>query len=196
MLSSKKTLRTFFREQRHAWCDNFPQERSRAEEILCSRFRSWPQAPLWGVFAALEDEPNLWPFFKERLNQELPTALPRLEGDHLSFYSWTLNTPLTPNQWGIPEPPSAAVSLLPDILLVPLLACDERGTRLGQGKGFYDRFLKALRAQKPCIALGVAFDCQVTTVLPTDPWDEPLDFLETPSGARSFGGRNLELFVK
>ncbi len=69
---------------------------------------------------------------------------------------------------------------------MPLLAVDRRGTRLGQGGGHYDRTLATLRAAGPVLAVGMAWDCQLVDALPTDPWDEPLDALATPSGWRDF----------
>jgi len=86
----------------------------------------------------------------------------------------------------IAEPPATAPRGTPDIVLVPLLAIDRRGTRLGQGGGHYDRTLAALRAAGPVLAVGVAWDCQLVDVLPADPWDAPLDALATPSGWHDF----------
>jgi 5-formyltetrahydrofolate cyclo-ligase len=79
-------------------------------------------------------------------------------------------------------------AVTPDIALVPLLAVDRRGTRLGQGGGHYDRTLAALRATRPVLAVGVAWDMQIVDHLPADPWDAPLDALATPSGWRDFRG--------
>ena len=63
-----------------------------------------------------------------------------------------------------------------DVVLLPLLAFDEKGCRLGYGKGFYDRFLKRLseRGVNPC-RIGLSFFQQRVDKLPSDPWDEPLD---------------------
>ena len=75
----------------------------------------------------------------------------------------------------------------PDIVLVPLLAVDRHGTRLGQGGGHYDRTLAALRADTAVLAVGVGWDVQVIDALPAEPWDAPLDAVATPSGWRAFG---------
>lgn len=74
----------------------------------------------------------------------------------------------------------------PDIVLVPLIAVDARGNRLGQGGGHYDRTLAALRAERRVRAVGVAWDMQCVDALPVDPWDAPLDAVATPTGWRDF----------
>jgi 5-formyltetrahydrofolate cyclo-ligase len=78
----------------------------------------------------------------------------------------------------IPQPLASAQLAQPDALLVPLLAADARGCRLGQGAGFYDR---TIAARKPIFTLGLAFDCQLVAHLDQAPWDEPLDAIMTPT---------------
>ncbi len=87
---------------------------------------------------------------------------------------------------GILEPAAAAPRAVPDIVLVPLLAVDHAGHRLGHGGGHYDRTLAALRTIGRVLAVGVAWDMQVVDELPVAPWDQRLDALATPSGWRSF----------
>jgi 5-formyltetrahydrofolate cyclo-ligase len=72
--------------------------------------------------------------------------------------------------------------LEPDILLVPLLAFDAAGWRLGYGGGFYDRTLKGLRARKSVVAIGIAFDEQQVDAVPHLDYDERIDWVLTPSG--------------
>ena len=74
----------------------------------------------------------------------------------------------------------------PDVVLVPLLAFDSGGYRLGYGGGFYDRTLAGLRAKKAITAVGLAYDEQKVDALPHDSYDERLDWVLTPSGARKF----------
>ncbi len=74
----------------------------------------------------------------------------------------------------------------PDALLVPLLACDREGWRLGYGGGFYDRTLAGLRARKPVTAVGVAFDVQVVDAVPHGIDDQRLDWLLTDRRASAF----------
>lgn len=91
-------------------------------------------------------------------------------------------------QWGdafqrgplrIPEPLPTAPLVLPDVLLVPLLGFDRAGHRLGQGGGFYDRTLAALRQQKKILVVGLAYAAQEENLIPTEPHDAPLDAILT-----------------
>jgi len=88
---------------------------------------------------------------------------------------------LEPGPFGIPQPAPAAPEMAPDVLLVPLIAADVDRSRLGQGKGHYDRALASLAARKPIRAIGLAWDVQIVAELPTDPWDVPLDLVVTPT---------------
>ena len=70
----------------------------------------------------------------------------------------------------------------PDVVLVPLLAFDARGYRIGYGGGFYDRTLQRLRKLKPVVAIGLAYDEQRVDAVPVESYDERLDWVLTPSG--------------
>ncbi len=74
----------------------------------------------------------------------------------------------------------------PDALIVPLLACDEEGWRLGYGGGFYDRTLEGLRARKMITAIGVGFNAQIVSDVPHGPEDQRLDWLLTDKRACAF----------
>ena len=81
--------------------------------------------------------------------------------------------------WDIPAPPEQAPEVLPDVLLVPLLAFDRAGYRLGYGGGFYDLTLAKLRAIKKVTAVGVAYHAQLVDQVPRAPHDAPLDYVMT-----------------
>ena len=74
----------------------------------------------------------------------------------------------------------------PEVVIVPLVAFDGRGFRLGYGGGFYDRTLEGLRARRPTIAVGFAFDAQEMPEVPIEDTDQKLDFIVTESGVRAF----------
>ena len=109
-----------------------------------------------------------------------PRAFPRICDGEL-FFHIAARPDLVPGPGAIPEPPATAPVVMPDLLLVPLIAAAADGTRLGQGGGYYDRALKALRARGPVVAIGLAWDVQIAESLPLDPWDERLDHIATPS---------------
>ena len=71
-----------------------------------------------------------------------------------------------PGVWDIPIPDESAAEVLPDVLLVPMLAFDAKGYRLGYGGGFYDRTLEKLRALKTVVAIGVAYGAQMVDEVP------------------------------
>jgi 5-formyltetrahydrofolate cyclo-ligase len=84
------------------------------------------------------------------------------------------------------QPPHQAKEVIPDLVLVPLLAIDPAGHRLGQGGGHYDRVLPALSAVGAML-IGVGWDLQrLDFLLPTDPWDVALDGFASPAGLEMF----------
>jgi 5-formyltetrahydrofolate cyclo-ligase len=84
--------------------------------------------------------------------------------------------------WGVLQPPPDAEAVAPDFVLVPLVFADRHGTRIGHGKGHYDRALSNLREAGPVRTIGIAWETQISdTALPPDPWDVPLDAIATPA---------------
>ncbi len=83
--------------------------------------------------------------------------------------------------WGVLQPPGEAPALAPDVVLVPLVYADRRGSRIGHGKGHYDRALSHLRDAGPVFTIGIAWEDQISNdAIPADPWDVPLDAIATP----------------
>ncbi len=113
-------------------------------------------------------------------------ALPVMQGktDPLLFRTWAPGDELIAGVWGIRQPAPSQAVVLPDILLVPLLAFDARGYRLGYGGGYYDRTLRDLRQRKPILAVGIGLDELEVDAVPHLDYDERLDWILTPSGSR------------
>jgi 5-formyltetrahydrofolate cyclo-ligase len=103
----------------------------------------------------------------------------------LVFRQWT-DTPPALDALGLKVPPPDAPELRPDLVIVPLLAFDLGGARLGQGGGYYDRTLAQLRAAGPVLAVGLAYAGQVTAHIPTDALDQPLDGVLTETAYLDF----------
>ncbi|MDQ8754738.1 5-formyltetrahydrofolate cyclo-ligase [Sphingosinicella sp. LHD-64] len=83
--------------------------------------------------------------------------------------------------WGVLQPPAGAEALAPDAVLVPIVLADRRGTRIGHGKGHYDRALAHLRESGPVLTIGLAWERQISDEpIPADPWDMRLDAVATP----------------
>jgi 5-formyltetrahydrofolate cyclo-ligase len=116
-------------------------------------------------------------------------ALPRIvEADApLEFRRWRENDELVQGAYGINEPMVSASLVVPSVLLVPLLAFDAQGFRLGYGGGYYDRTIAGLRASGPMLAIGIAFSEQEVDALPHEDFDQPLDAVVTETGVRKFG---------
>lgn len=135
-------------------------------------------------YAAIGTELNLWPLLETLAASGHPIALPVTvgKGAPLIFRAWNPETPLKTGAFSVPVPDENAPELEPEILLVPLLAFDRQGFRLGYGAGFYDRTLSKLRARGSVTAIGIAFDEQRVEAVPHDAYDEALDWMLTPSG--------------
>jgi 5-formyltetrahydrofolate cyclo-ligase len=119
-----------------------------------------------------------------------PLALPRLDGAArpLRFLAWTDGDALDAGAFGLLEPKATQPEVRPDVVLVPLLAFDRRGGRLGYGKGYYDRTLARLRSgPRPPVAIGLAFAEQEVEDVPTGPDDVALDAVITEQALLRFG---------
>jgi 5-formyltetrahydrofolate cyclo-ligase len=103
----------------------------------------------------------------------------------LRFREWSPGCALEAGAFGAMIPAEGAW-VEPEVLIVPLLAFDARGYRLGYGGGFYDRTLEALRARRPTLAVGFAFAAQEVAEVPTEPTDQRLDAIVTEEGMRPF----------
>jgi len=101
----------------------------------------------------------------------------------LHFRVWHEGDPLIVHPFGMHEPPESAARVIPDVLLIPLLAFDAQGTRLGYGGGFYDRTLASLATKR---AVGIAYAGQEVAELPCHDHDHPLDSVVTENGVRHF----------
>jgi 5-formyltetrahydrofolate cyclo-ligase len=104
----------------------------------------------------------------------------------LKFREWTPGSKMVEGAFKALIPAEGAW-VTPQVLIVPLLAFDARGFRLGYGGGFYDRTLEGLRALGPVLAVGFAFAAQEVDEVPTEPTDQRLDALVTEQGLRVFG---------
>jgi 5-formyltetrahydrofolate cyclo-ligase len=136
-------------------------------------------------FKPFADEIDVLPLMARLAAEGWRTALPVVAGraKPLVFRAWAPGEPTVAGAWSIPVPPEGASEVQPDVLLVPMLAFDRAGFRLGYGGGFYDRTLLALRATKPIVAVGVAFAGQEMAEVPREAHDEPLDWILTEHGA-------------
>jgi 5-formyltetrahydrofolate cyclo-ligase len=135
-------------------------------------------------FYPYQAEINVLPLLARLVSEGWRTALPIVmtKGAPLAFRAWAPGEPTGRGIWDIHIPLETAAELQPDVLLVPMLAFDRRGYRLGYGGGFYDRTLAELRKLKRVVAIGVAYAMQEMDEVPTASYDEPLDWILTERG--------------
>ena len=152
------------------------------------RTKLWSPVLTLAGYAPMNDEADVMPLLDELGQRGARMALPAVTGRDvpLRFRSWRPGDPLEPGPHRSRHPPDGAPELIPDLVLVPLLAFDSSGIRLGYGGGYYDRTLAALRRAGSVLAVGIAFRGQEVAGLPHDPHDQRLDWIVTEAGAWEF----------
>ncbi len=139
-------------------------------------------------FWPIRDEIDIKPLMTELHAEGCTFALPVVQGrgQRLLFRVWRPGDALEAGVFGTQQPSPQCAIVEPDALLVPLLACDREGWRLGYGGGFYDRTIEELRRKRPITAIGVGFDGQLLPEVPHGPEDQRLDWLLTDRRASAF----------
>jgi len=180
-------LRRRAREARRALSDS---ERSSAADALRERLlalTTFAQASRVGGYVAVASEMSLAPTLDEALRRGQSVYLPHVEhtSPDMRFAHWGgQSRRLMANRFGIPEPLVDVAELVPadtmDVILLPLLAFDDVGGRLGSGAGYYDRAL-AFRRERPAPPwlIGIGYACQEVARIPVAEWDVPLDLVVT-----------------
>jgi len=140
-----------------------------------------------------KNEPDTWLIIHRIWAENLPgqLAAPVMQPDGISLKHCALTpaTPLLANRWGIPEPVASPAEVAPaqlDAVLVPLLACDARGQRVGYGGGFYDRFLAQCRPGTLFIGVNILDEAPVAEISDVLPTDILLHACLTPGGVWNF----------
>lgn len=169
-----------------------PEQRETDAARLRARLQSQPffrRATSVLFFAPLPHEIDLWPLLAEALTAGKSAALPAFDTASQSYCARRVRNPageLVIGKFGIREPgPDCTVLVLSrlDLVLVPGVAFDGRGQRLGRGQGFYDLLLREVRGVK----CGVAFDEQVVEAVPAECRDVGMNFIVTPTACRECG---------
>ncbi len=152
-------------------------------------FASLAPASTISGFYPQRSEIDTVPLLARLASEGFITALPIVVGkeQRLLFRAWTPGDAVVPGVWDIPMPRNDARVVEPDGLLVPMLAFDAQGYRLGYGGGYYDRTLFELRREKSLVAIGVAYSAQEMDAVPRGAYDAPLDFILTEQGFRRCG---------
>jgi 5-formyltetrahydrofolate cyclo-ligase len=180
---SKPELRAAARKARKSFVSSLsPDERRNLEKRLASALRPLVErARAVGGYHAVGSEIDVAPVLKLAKRYGLPAF-----DDELSAFKFRHGPASVAGPHGIPQPGADAEILDCSLILVPLLAIDPNGHRLGQGGGHYDRALPALRAAGATL-IGVGWQMQrLNFDLPDEPWDIALDGFASPAGLEMF----------
>lgn len=184
---SKSELRATMRATRRAYAHSLPPETRRAlEEALGEALGPLLfQATAVAAYFPMTDEVSALPALDRARAMGKIVALPAF-ADRDSRMLFRAGEPVEPGPWGILQPLQEAPAVSPDLLLIPLLAIDGGGNRVGMGKGHYDRALPGLRAAGARL-IGVGWPFQLLSEpIQADPWDIPLDGFASPDGLQEF----------
>jgi 5-formyltetrahydrofolate cyclo-ligase len=162
------------------------EQRTLASQRACSLLEKqsvWKNADTIFFYAPLLEELDIWPLVRDSIAAGKTVALPRFDTAtqrYISCQVRDINIDLSRGQFGVREPSSHCIAVPPnrlDLILVPGVAFDLHGRRLGRGKGFYDQLLTSVRGT----TCGVAFDEQIVESVPVEPHDIHLNCILTPT---------------
>lgn len=141
------------------------------------------------VYYPIGSEIDPSPIVERLWQKEITVCLPCIEAGErgLKFAPWVRQSKLETARFGTVEPADKTRFYEPDIVIVPLLAFDQKGNRMGYGQGHYDETLRQLRAKQDILAIGLAYTEQaVLLALPIEPHDQKLDWVVTPQRVFDF----------
>jgi len=185
---SKEVLRQAALEARKAFVRTLSDaERALLEQRLAENLTSlFAGVTVVGGYCPLGSEISPLPAMEEARAVGAIVGFPCF-ADPGKPFRFLAGDPLEPGPFGIMQPAKRHPIVKPDLVLVPLIAVDNRGTRLGRGKGHYDRALLSLRKSRTRL-IGVGWPLQLLPeTIPADPWDVPLDAFASPEGVEWFG---------
>ena len=129
-------------------------------------------------------EVDILNFLEKASKKKFKIVLPVIKSSNaMSFKSWVFKEPLYVNKFGMLEPKYSSKNIIPDLIMVPLVAFDNCLNRIGYGKGYYDRSLKKInKIKKNAISLGIAYSFQKCQKISTNEHDFKLDYIFTEKG--------------
>lgn len=185
-VSQRQSIRDTIRRQRQALTSAQQQQAAQKAAQQALNYPLLQQAKNIALFLSFDGELDTRPLIENLWQRGQQVCLPVLHpfsSGQLLFLRYTPDTPLLPNRFRIPEPVLDVRELVPlaalDVILVPLVAFDLQGQRLGMGGGFYDRTLQHHQDYR-FQPVGLAHNCQQVDALPVESWDIPLPAVITP----------------
>jgi len=129
-------------------------------------------------------EVNILNFLEKAFKKNFKIVLPVIKtSKNMSYKNWIFKEPLYVNKFGMLEPKNLGKDIIPDLIMVPLVAFDKYLNRIGYGKGYYDRSLKKIsKIKKKTISLGIAYSFQKCQIITTNKYDFKLDYVFTEKG--------------
>ena len=185
--ADKVALRRLARISRRAYVESLDeQEKSRLEQSLAEILNPLlERSRIVGSYCPLPAEISPMPAMELAKRRGITTAFPAF-ANHQDPFRFLAGDPDEEGPWSIFQPPLDAPHVYPDLVLLPLVAIDRQGTRLGQGKGHYDRVVEDLRS-RGALLIGLGWDVQlIDAAIPADPWDVPLDGFASPTQLTMF----------
>jgi 5,10-methenyltetrahydrofolate synthetase len=183
----KKTLRRQLQAERQSLVDR--HERAMHLQQVLRVFLATRQEQAIGAYWPIKGEfdalPALYRWSEADDKRRIGLPVVHKDTKQLRFHVWYPGCAMEEGAFKAYIPVEGAW-VEPEVVIVPLVAFDGRGFRLGYGGGFYDRTLEGLRAKRPTIAVGFAFDVQEMAQVPIEDTDQKLDFIVTESGVRAF----------
>lgn len=196
----KQQTRKKYRQLRNALSE---QEQKQAATSLMSLITTLPafmHSHSIAFYIASDGEIDPAPLLEQALLYDKSCYLPcvdsmdnPVEENHLAFVRYKSGDRLTANKYGIPEPLLSSEAMLPaeklDLVLMPLVAFDVKGNRLGMGKGYFDRtfaFINPTRPESGPMLMGLAHECQKAAALSISDWDIPLHYIATDKQIYTF----------
>ena len=185
--ADKVALRRMARISRRALVEALgEQEKSRLEQSLVETLQPlFERSRIVGAYCPLPGEIDPIPAMEVAKSRGITTAYPAF-ANHQDSLRFLAGEPDEEGPWSIFQPSQTCPHVFPDLVLLPLVAIDRQGTRLGQGKGHYDRVAGDLRSHG-ALLIGLGWDVQMLdSIIPADPWDIPLDGFASPSQVTMF----------
>jgi 5-formyltetrahydrofolate cyclo-ligase len=152
-----------------------------------------PRGAAISAYMPIKAEMDPLPLFEVLRERGYTLLMPRVIPDHtlLEFRTWEPEMPMIRSIYGIEEPdPGYSTVMIPDFFLLPLLAFDRQGHRLGYGAGYYDQTFGQMKGKIPFKAIGVAYEMQYYDEVPFEMHDYPLDMCVTEQKVYTFKGNN------
>ena len=163
-----------------------PEEKAKADEALFCRLKELEkdyqkQHPggMTYCYLSVRSEADTRTFLRWMLAEGLPAAVPKVSGKQMEFLRLLPETPFVPGCFGIPEPAGGMPVQEPGLMILPGLAFDRKGRRLGYGGGYYDRYLEG---KKDFLKIGLCYSFQILEKIAAEDYDIPADGLVTEEG--------------